>query len=378
MCASVSQNNEGHSYITHVNTAIGLSPGVSGKKRGLHMDRSDKRRQLRETTIHCKRRCLILKADRNSKEGASTTREGDTYASNIGQERKTPDISEIPSAANYLPVTGDITYVTFDLETGGLSRTSDVIQISAIQGNLEFNKYITPTKPISKEASEVTKLTVKNGELHYDGIAVETLNCEEALGQFITFLQNIDKPVLVGHNIRTFDLLLLHHHMMKFSLWDQFLDKVCGFVDTLNVFKKEYPKRSSCNQSSLITDFMNETYAAHNALEDVKALQRLSQIVISKFPVYTFGADAILRSVNTSAYKLTLQPLVTGDFITNTMANKIAKSGLNYTHLRMAFDRNGYDGLLSVLGEKVNGVVRVTKQGRIIQKIFEHFSQGCN
>ena len=111
---------------------------------------------------------------------------------------------------------------------------------------------------------------------------------------------------------------------------------------------------------------MNETYAAHNALEDVKALQKLSQIVITKFPVYTFGADTILRSVNASAYKLTLQPLVTGHFVTNTMANKIAKSGLNYTHLRMAFDRNGYDGLLSVLGEKVNGAVQVTKQGRII------------
>ena len=77
-----------------------------------------------------------------------------------------------------------------------------------------------------------------------------------------------------------------------------------------------------------------------------------------------------------AAYKLMLQPLVTGNFVTNTMANKIAKSGLNYTHLRMAFDRNGYDGLLSVLGEKVNGVVQVTKQGRIIQKFFEHFSQG--
>ena len=46
---------------------------------------------------------------------------------------------------------------------------------------------------------------------------------------------------------------------------------------------------------------------------------------------------------------------------------------LNYTHVKMAFDRNGYDGLLSVLGEKTNGVVQVTKQGRIIQKFFEHF-----
>ena len=55
------------------------------------------------------------------------------------------------------------------------------------------------------------------------------------------------------------------------------------------------------------------------------------------------------------------------------MANKIAKSGLNYPHVKMALDRNGYDGLLSVLGERANGVVQVTKQGRIIQKFFEHF-----
>ena len=57
------------------------------------------------------------------------------------------------------------------------------------------------------------------------------------------------------------------------------------------------------------------------------------------------------------------------------MASKISKSGLNYEHLKMAFDRNGYDGLAAVLGEKVNGVVRVTKQGKIIQKISDHFSQ---
>ena len=57
------------------------------------------------------------------------------------------------------------------------------------------------------------------------------------------------------------------------------------------------------------------------------------------------------------------------------MASKIAKSGLHYDNLKTAFERNGFDGLASVLDETVNGAVRVTKQGKIIQNIFEYFSQ---
>ena len=56
------------------------------------------------------------------------------------------------------------------------------------------------------------------------------------------------------------------------------------------------------------------------------------------------------------------------------MATKIAKSGVYYGHLKKAFERNGFDGLVAVLGEKVNGVERVTKHGKIIEKIYEYFS----
>ena len=56
------------------------------------------------------------------------------------------------------------------------------------------------------------------------------------------------------------------------------------------------------------------------------------------------------------------------------MATKVAISGLNYEHLERAFERNGFDGLAAVLGDKVNGVLRVTKHGKTIQKIYEHFS----
>ena len=44
-------------------------------------------------------------------------------------------------------------------------------------------------------------------------------------------------------------------------------------------------------------------------------------------------------------------------------------------YVQLVFDRNGFDGLSSVLGEKVNGVVRVTKLGPTIQRTFEYFSE---
>ena len=57
------------------------------------------------------------------------------------------------------------------------------------------------------------------------------------------------------------------------------------------------------------------------------------------------------------------------------MAAKIARGGLNYNHLKSAYDRNGCDGLSEILGAKVNSTVCVTKHGPVIQKIFEYFSQ---
>ena len=57
------------------------------------------------------------------------------------------------------------------------------------------------------------------------------------------------------------------------------------------------------------------------------------------------------------------------------MGTKIARARLTYKYLKLAFDIKGFDGLSSVLEEKINGVVAVTKYGPTIQSIFEHFSK---
>ena len=89
------------------------------------------------------------------------------------------------------------------------------------------------------------KLSMINGVLYFEGNPVETVTAEEALVQFIDYMWRIKSPVLVGHNIKRFDLRLLHHHLSRYNLWDNFISSVVGFIDTLAVFKKEFPKQSS-------------------------------------------------------------------------------------------------------------------------------------
>ena len=134
------------------------------------------------------------------------------------------------------------------------------------------------------------------------------------------------------------------------------LEIVAGFVDTL-VFKKEFPQRKSYTQVTLMTELMNETYHAHNALDDVKALQKMTELIKHVLPKNIFGSQVNLNSINAGTYQNTLKPLEDSKAISKLMAMKIARSGLNYEHLKVAFERNGFDGLMGVLGEKVEGTV---------------------
>ena len=115
-----------------------------------------------------------------------------------------------------------------------------------------------------------------------------------------------------------------------------------------------------------MNELLHESYSAHNSLDDVKALQKLSGLVLSAFPRYIFGASAIVNTANAGAFKATLRPL--------EESKAISKLYLNYSHLKSTIARNGLDGLQVLLSEHVNGQVRVTKDSRIIKKIFDYFS----
>ena len=73
---------------------------------------------------------------------------------------------------------------------------------------------------------------------------------------------------------------------------------------------------------------MNETYAAHNSLDDVKALQKLSGLVSSKFLEYMFEPSVILNSANVATFKATLLPLQKGKFISQWLLKLLEEASI--------------------------------------------------
>ncbi|KAL7858017.1 hypothetical protein AOLI_G00181190 [Acnodon oligacanthus] len=170
---------------------------------------------------------------------------------------------------------GEGTPVFFDLETTGLDTAGcDIVQLSAISGDQVFNVYMLPRCPITEGASRVTGLTTKGRKLFLHRQLVDTVPVQEALMSFISFLKTFSKPFLVGHNCKRFDCPILLRILREFYLLDQFRDVVSGFLDTLLLSREMFalPKYS---QPYLVQHFLQKSYGAHNATEDVKALQDL-------------------------------------------------------------------------------------------------------
>lgn len=155
-------------------------------------------------------------------------------------------------------------------------KNSSITQIAAIGGERTFNSYVIPTKPISASAQKVTQLTFQNNHLLHKGKPVHAIIAEEALSSFMEYVSSFaNKPILVGHNIRKFDCQVLAHNMQSFGLWSTFLESIAGFVDTIEVFRRTQPGLPSYRQEALVRTFCGETYSAHDALEDTKALAKL-------------------------------------------------------------------------------------------------------
>ena len=119
-------------------------------------------------------------------------------------------------------------YVVLDLETTGLITESDsVIEISAIKVRdciavEEFSTLVNPGFHIPYSVSSVTGIM--------DDMVVDSPMFEEALSGFINFAGDM---VLVGQNIRNFDLKFLYRDAMKF--WGKTIGN--DYVDTLILSK---------------------------------------------------------------------------------------------------------------------------------------------
>ncbi|CAG2191643.1 unnamed protein product [Mytilus edulis] len=360
---------------SYTTTGQQKSPGKFTSQQRERMDRKRKREKTKAATPVFKRKRRDKKGSRVICVRSKEIRDGDSYRSAISStEKESPDIVEIPApTAENDDITlhfGNTLTVFFDLETTGLGISCDIKQIAAVCGTKKFSQYVMPLQPITQGASKVTGLTRIGNVLYRNGIPVPYQNKEECLKEFISWLPEND--MLFGHNIKSFDTKIIIQALTDENLINGFKAK---FVDTLYVFRPAYPERksekNSFKQEELVKDFLGEnfTYDAHNALGDVLALQKLFRkagFSLVHVQPQSFSVDFAYQTLinieisNSNYESLKLLHISSG------MTKKMAKSGLNIQHLKLAFRRGGVDGVYNVMSEENNGKVRVTKNRKIL------------
>lgn len=260
-------------------------------------------------------------------------------------------------------------------------RTAHIVQIAAVSGDKKFECYVMPKIPFDSSASDITWITKQGNLLFHNGKNVEAKSITDGLDDFLTFLYNQGNSInLYGHNIKTFDCHVLFNALEKAKKMDKFKSIVSSFMDTKLLLKSQFPGLPSYSQQSLVTKFLNEEHAAHNAIEDVSSLQKLVCSISrneDSIKKSIFSVDQALFSfVSLKLERMnlpSLKCLVDNAALSKTMAKKVASSGLNYAALKLAYSRNEQDGIRQVLTEQCVGKPRVTKCSKIIQSICIHF-----
>ncbi|XP_065925337.1 uncharacterized protein [Magallana gigas] len=386
VAATVAEKNSGDSYLIAVNKKNGLSPGKFTKRLCSIRESQSRKRKAIAKSKEAKRRRLELKARRSQSTASKEIQEGSTYKPGIGlAPHHSISTAEIPGP-NVKPqmetvVVEDHAIVLFDLETTGLARTSHIIQLAAVHGEDKFSAYVTPKRPITPSASEITGLVVRNGKLYHLQKEVNAISLIAALDSFLKFLEKYNSGViLVGHNIKSFDCPVLFRALESCSLLSKFSSKVNGFLDTKLLFRISHPNLTSYSQQSLVARLLGCTYGAHDALEDILALQKLVDKVDLSDGKYKNATFSICYALNALLYQKevdknfpSLQILVEKKVLSLCMAKKIAGSALNFDSLKLAHSRD--DNGIRVLFTEVcsNGSVRVTKSNKVIEAVSSFF-----
>ena len=265
-----------------------------------------------------------------------------------------------------------------------LGRKSHIIQIAAVCGEEKWDTYVTPKIPISAAATKVTNISYSYQQLYYKNRPVHSISISKALNDFICFIRNLEKPILLaGHNIRVFDCPVLFNALECTGKIVDFVNIVQGFLDTKFLYKMVYPELKSHSQPDLFKHVIGTDYNAHDALADVTSLQtifRNSNVNLSQITGKSCTFTIAYARENHEFCKRvgenlpTLQFLVQRKTISAAIARKAAGSGLTFHNIKIAFLRNGKDGIKDLFVEKCGNGARVTSSIKIINAVYDYFS----
>lgn len=210
LASTVCTKNEGEIYLMDVTAKLKVSPG---KHTEAFCRKNDKFRQDRAERVKSKsakaRRNLLAK-NRDELRKKKERSEGVKYQSNSGLTLdRDPNnltlgnecLNELKTAQRIFSDTQDFALVYFDLETSGLDKKCDILQIAAKCDDMSFSVYVTPNKAINSSASKVTGLTERHGQLYFNNNFVISSPLSDALLSFNAFPKLFQKPcILIAHN----------------------------------------------------------------------------------------------------------------------------------------------------------------------------------
>lgn len=156
-------------------------------------------------------------------------------------------------------------------------QSCEIIQLAAVSGGHSLNLYVIPRRRMERGAAKVTGFRVRRQKLYLHRQLVLTNSLREVLVSFIAFLQMLGRPLVIGHNIRRFDCHLLARALDELNLRAEFESSISGCVDTLPLSREMLKDRclQSFRQENLVRELVGVNYKAHDALEDVRALQAI-------------------------------------------------------------------------------------------------------
>ncbi|XP_033725277.1 uncharacterized protein LOC117315239 [Pecten maximus] len=240
-------------------------------------------------------------------------------------------------------------FVTFDLETTGFGYC-DITQIAASVGSSKYQSYVYPRCQISVEATKVTGMShsIATNKLYLHGKEVQGKCIRTALLDFIDFLKEKDQPILVGHNIASFDVPILSRLLKEFGLHREFVRIVPAYIDTLKVARKVFSKEevNGCyKQCNLVEVYLNIKYDAHVAVEDVNSLQQLFTVKLKDK-----CTDEDVYSITCKSCKESYTDVIKNKIVSKVICEKLSKDGIALQHLQLA-NRRDPNGLRVILRE---------------------------
>ena len=270
--------------------------------------------------------------------------------------------------------------VLFDLETGSFSKTSNILQIAMKCNEYEFSIYMRPTQKISEEASKVNGLQYINGELLFHGKILTAVSLSEALLKLYNFLCSLKrKCILAAHNC-SFNFPRLINAIKKSCMTEHFHVIIHGYYDTLPVIKMKTGKKGKGDNKleNVAAEFEINCEKAHDALHDVIILDE----VLKKLNVSNDELKKSFLSWEGAQNKITfLQNLPNAmkklnavkDCTSQGMRRKMVAANVTFEMMHDAYIQNKFNELCDTLGKGENGIIKVTKDKKILQKIFNYF-----